>query len=264
MLDLEFTQLSDPGRVRTNNEDALGYSAPATLPEVRSRGWLFALADGVGGQERGEVASQLAVDTIVNGFSNSGSSDQLNALLPRLVQSANEKIYVARGGSDARTSGMASTVVACALRFDQAVVSHVGDSRAYLIRGGRATPLTRDHTMAEEQVRLGVISRADASSMSHILSRSLGGDMFVSVDTTTIQVLAEDKLMLCSDGLHCSMPAAEIAHVINEHEELAEAASKLIAIANERDGSDNISIQLIRINSVERVGMYRGRPYKIG
>ena len=265
MLDLEFTEVSDRGLVREGNEDCVGHLPPATPAEVRSRGWLFALADGVGGHERGEVASRLAVDTVLEGFRNAAPGAQLNSLLPKLVQNANGQVYAAATASGKAVGGMATTLVLCALRFDQAVISHAGDSRCYLIRDGRATPLTRDHTLAADQAELGLLSSQEAidAPFRHVLSRAVGADMMVAADTTQIQVNPEDVLMLCSDGLHGPLPAAEIAYVVTQREDLHAAAERLVAIANERDGSDNVSVQLIRIHSVERIGMYRGRPYKL-
>jgi serine/threonine protein phosphatase PrpC len=265
MLDLEFAQVSDPGRVRETNEDCLGHYPPASPAEVRSRGWLFALADGVGGHERGEVASQLAVHSVLEGFRNAAPNAQLASLLPKLIQSANGEVYAAASTSATAASRMATTLVLCALRFDQAVVSHAGDSRCYLIRDGRATPLTRDHTLAAEQTQLGVLSAQEASQspVRHVLSRAVGADLVLTADTTQIQLNPEDVLMLCSDGLHGPLPAAEIAYVITRRDDLQAAAERLVAIANERDGSDNVSAQLIRIHSVERMGMYRGRPYRL-
>jgi len=263
MLDLEFAQFSDPGLAREGNKDYLGHFPPATPAEVRARGWLFALADGVGGHERGEVASRLAVDSVLEGFRNAASGAQLASLLPKLVQSANGQVYAAAAGK--AVGGMATTLVLCALRFDQAVITHVGDSRCYLIRDGRATPLTRDHTLAAEQVNLGLLSTQEAveAPTRHVLSRAVGGDLVIAPETTQIQVNPEDVLMLCSDGLHGALPAAEIAYVVTQRKDLQAAAERLVAIANERDGSDNVSVQLIRIHSVERMGMYRGRPYRL-
>lgn len=265
MLDLEFAQVSDPGLVRDGNEDFLGHFPPATAAEVRSRGWLFALADGVGGHERGEVASKLAVESAVEGFRNAAAGAQLTGLLPKLLHGANGQVYAAATKSGRAVGGMATTLVLCGLRFDQAVISHVGDSRCYLIRDGRATPLTRDHTVAADQANLGVLSAQEAvdSPSRHVLSRAVGADLVVTPDTTQLQLDPEDVLMLCSDGLHGALPAAEIAYVISQRTDLQAAAERLVAIANERDGSDNVSVQLIRIHSVERMGMYRGRPYKL-
>jgi PPM family protein phosphatase len=265
MLHVEFSQLSDPGRIRKQNEDYLGNVLPETPAEARSRGWLFALADGVGGQQKGEVASRAAVESILAGFRAAPGGEAHSSLLPRLVKAANTQIYE-RGLSDSgKGAGMATTIVACALRFDRAVVAHVGDSRCYLVRRGNASLLTRDHTFANEQKRLGLLSAREATEAStrHVLSRSLGSDLFVGVETSEHQVLAGDVLLLCCDGLHGTVTSADIAHLVAHHADLKTAAEKLVALANERDGSDNISLQLIRIRAVERVGMYRGRPYKL-
>jgi serine/threonine protein phosphatase PrpC len=265
MLDLEFVEKSDDGQVRDHNEDYLGYAAPATPARVRSHGWLFALADGVGGQKKGEVASRTAIESLLAGFQGSPGGESHGALLPRLVQKANAHVFetAVAGGRDC--AGMATTLVACALRFDRATVAHVGDSRCYLIRGGKAEQITRDHTVANEQVRLGLVSSQEAggSSTRHILSRSLGTELMVNVETNDHQLYAGDILLQCSDGLHNSVEASEMAALCSHGLDLRGAAEKLVALANERDGSDNISVQLIRVRDVERMGMYRGRPYKL-
>jgi protein phosphatase len=264
MLDLDYAQASDCGRVRGHNEDYLGCVLPEG-PEQGHGGWLFALADGVGGQEKGEVASHTAVESLLAGFRRAARGDQLRVLLPRLVQAANEKVY--ETGLSAQPGGvaMATTLVACALRFDRVVVSHVGDSRCYSIRHGRATALTRDHTVVGERARFGLISAqgAAAAHNRHVLTRSLGQAMFVGVETSDHLLLSGDVLVLCSDGLHGAVPADDMAGIVTRNTDLNAAARQLIAEANERDGADNVSVQLIRIRSVERVGMYRGRPYKL-
>jgi PPM family protein phosphatase len=243
MLEIEFAQLSDPGRVRDQNEDFIGY---AGLDD--EHGWLFALADGLGGHDHGEVASRLAVEGVLEGFRKAARNESLNALLPRLVQSANSKIFetalrVTPGGSN-----MATTMVACALRHDRAIVSHAGDSRCYLVRQGYAAAITRDHTFPNER---------------HVLSRALGNHMFLSVDTSENQIFADDVLLLCSDGLHNSVSGEDIGRIAGHGAPLDSVAGALVKLAKERDGSDNISVQLIRVRTVERVGMYRGRRYKL-
>jgi protein phosphatase len=265
MLDVEFAQLSDVGRARQQNEDYLGYAMPATPAQARSHGWLFALADGVGGQERGEVAAHAAVECLLAGFRAAPGKEAHATLLPRLVKAANTHVY--ETGSTAGNGGaIATTLVTCALRFDRAVVAHVGDSRCYLIRSGRPAILTRDHTIANEHVRLGLLSAAEATEVPtrHVLSRSLGNDLFVSVETNETQVIPGDVLVLCSDGLHGAVTASEMAQLVSHSSDLNAAAQKLVALANERDGSDNISVQLVRVRSVERTGIYRGRPYRLG
>ena len=263
-LDLEFVEMSDPGRTRGHNEDYLGHAAPESLQDIQQRGWLFAVADGVGGQELGEVASRTAVETAVAGFAAAPLGEGHTALLARLVQAANIKVYETGRATGPGGTAMATTLVACALRYDRVTVAHVGDSRCYLIRHGHAMALTRDHTVVNDQVRLGVMSAREAAKAEtrHILSRSIGLDLFVSVDTSEHHVMAGDVLLLCSDGLHGAVSGAEIARTASAGS-LTDAARTLIQLANEHDGSDNVSVLLIRIKHVERVGMYRGRPYKL-
>ncbi len=264
-LEVEFAQVSDTGRIRGHNEDYLGYVQPATPAQAQSQGWLFAVADGVGGQELGEVASRTAVESLLANFRKSAGVGSHTALLRRLVQAANHEVYESGRSASPGGAAMATTIVACALRYDRAVVAHVGDSRCYLIRHGHVTSLTRDHTVSGEQVRLGIISSKESaeSGNRHLLSRALGNDLFVSVDTGDHLVLAGDILLLCSDGLHNSVHTSDMAHLLGPDADLETAARDLVAVANERDGGDNITVQVIRIRSVERMGMYRGRPYRL-
>jgi protein phosphatase len=264
-MELDFAQATDRGRVRDHNEDYIGCALPEVAEREQTHGWLFALADGVGGQEKGEVASRTAVETMLAEFRGAERDRPLRTLLPRLVQSANEKVFEAGLAGKPRGAQMATTVVVCALRYDRAVVSHVGDSRCYLIRGGRARPLTRDHTVVSEQARLGLLTGREAAEadMRHVLTRSLGNAMFVGADTAEHLVLAGDILLLCSDGLHGAISTAEMAEIVTRNADLDAAARQLIDAANERDGGDNVSVQLIRVRRVERIGMYRGRPYKL-
>ena len=264
-LDIEYAQISDPGKQRGHNEDFLGHMPPDTPERVNTHGWLFALADGVGGHDKGEVASRLAVETLLAGFREATAGEPHPSLLQRLVQAANIQVYETGRAASPGGVAMATTIVACALRFDRAAIAHVGDSRCYLIRQGRATQLTRDHTVVNDQVRLGILSTAEAaqSKARHLLSRSLGNDLFVGVETSDHQIFRGDVLMLCSDGLHGFVKPADIGNIVGATPDLKETAAALLALANERDGSDNVSLQLIRIRAVERVGMYRGRPYKL-
>ncbi len=243
-------------------------AAPESPEEIQLRGWLFAVADGVGGQELGEVASRTAVETVMAGFGAAPLGEAHTALLARLVQAANIKVYETGRNTGPGGTAMATTLVTCALRYDRVTVAHVGDSRCYLIRNGHAMTLTRDHTVVNDQVRLGVMNAREAAKAEtrHILSRSLGVDLFVSVDTSEHHVLAGDVLLLCSDGLaRGCLGRGNRAHRDRggPRGDLTEAARTLIALANEHDGSDNVSVLLIRIQNVERVGMYRGRPYKL-
>ncbi len=264
-MDVEFAQLSDLGRVRQGNEDYLGHVRPASPEEAQSRGWLFVVADGVGGNDDGEVASQTAVETVVVGFREAVRGEPHSSLLPALIRKANTRVLDVAHETTPGGSNMATTIVACALRHDRVVVAHVGDSRCYLIRQGEARILTRDHTYAAEQVRMGILSPKEAaeSDSRHVLSRSLGGGLTVNVEVTEHQVFVGDVLVLCTDGLHGSIAPSEIGAVAGRAENLDAAARRLADIANTRDGGDNISLQIVRVKSVERVGMYRGRPYRL-
>jgi protein phosphatase len=264
MLNIEFAELSETGPTRDRNEDALGSHVPATPEEAQSRGWFFALADGVGGQVGGVVASRLAINTLLSRLPSITASEPLATALTRIIQTANQRVYEA-SASEFRAGSIATTIVACALRYDRAVVAHVGDSRCYLVRRGQVTALTRDHTVAGEQLRLGILTgrQAAKAGTGNLLSRCLGNEMFVNVDTSEQLVTPGDVLLLCSDGLHRSVGPGDIADAVGPKRDLDQAAAHLVSLANTRDGSDNVSVQLIRIRAVESVGMYRGRLYKL-
>lgn len=259
MLEVEFAETSDCGPVRPHNEDFVGHWIPTNPQQGRNRGWVFALADGVGGQDRGEVASRLSVESVLEEFAKPAAGENPSALLASAVKSANTRVFEAGHGS------MASTLVACTLRFDRATVAHVGDSRCYLIRNRRPQLLTRDHTVINDQIRLGLLSEqaGHRAATRNVLSRSIGINLFVAPDVSEHNVNAGDLLLLCSDGLHGAVSDEEIGRIADSGASLKEAAQQLIDIANRRDGGDNVSVQLIRIKKVEAVGMYRGRPYRL-
>src|ERR1700676_5171670 len=197
MLDVEFSQLSDAGTVRSRNEDYLGYVLPPSPAHVRSHGWLFVLADGVGGQRQGEVASRAAVEEVLAGFERAKAMESHGALPNRLVQAANARICQTEALAGPAGAGMSSTGVVFALRFGRATIAHVGDSRCYLIRKQKARVITHDHTVANEQLRLGLLSKREANSLPtrHVLSRSLGSGLFVKVEIDEIQLLPDDVLL---------------------------------------------------------------------
>ena len=265
MLDVQFGQASDPGKIRTNNEDAMGSFLPSSRQETRTHGFLFAVADGVGGMDLGEVASATAIAALTQGFAQAQSGSMLMGLLPRLVQHANAAVHDCTLAPEYRGKHMATTLVACALRHDQAVISHVGDSRCFHIRNGHAKQVTQDHTWVNEQRKLGLISAEDIaeSESRHVLTRSLGPAMFVSPDTTTLTLVPGDVLVLSTDGLHDEMSCETIAAIVSQRKDIEEIARELVARAVEIDGNDNTTAQVIRVRSVEQVAMYRGRPYRL-
>ncbi len=265
MLDAQFGQASDFGKVRANNEDAMGFFIPASRQQARSHGYLFAVADGVGGLDLGEVASATAISVMTEQFARAQPGAMLISLVPRLIQQANAAVHDRMLEPVYRGKSMATTLVACALRYDQAVVSHVGDSRCYLVRKGQARQITEDHTLVNEQRKIGLISESDipSSDSRHVLLRSLGPEMFVSPDTTALTLQPGDVIVLCTDGLHDEMSETEIASIVSQKKSPEELARELVARAVEIDGGDNTTAQVIRVRSVEQVGMYRGRPYRL-
>jgi serine/threonine protein phosphatase PrpC len=265
MLDVQFGQATDPGKVRTNNEDAMGSFIPNSRHQARSHGYLFAVADGVGGMAYGEIASSTAITVVLEEFAKAQDGTMLMGLLPRLVHFANAAVYDAAMTPQCRGQKIATTLVTCAIRHDQAVVSHVGDSRCYLVRGGQARLLTQDHTWVNQQRKLGLISAdemADSESR-HVLIRSLGSEMFVSADTLAVTVRADDVLVMCTDGLHGALSDATMVKIVSQNKNLDEVAQELVARAVADDGDDNTTAQVIRVRAVEPVGMYRGRLYRL-
>jgi protein phosphatase len=265
MLDLQYGKTSDFGKVRTNNEDSMGWFIPSSRKQRRSHGYLFVVADGVGGMDYGEVASATAVKYLTDEFPKAPADTMLVNLLPRLVQEANQAVHDCTLDPQYRGVKMATTLVACALRYDQAVVTHVGDSRCYLIRDGVAKQITQDHTLVNEQRKMGLLSASEVSESSsrHVLIRSIGPEMFVSPDTTSVTVQPGDVLVLCTDGLHDELPERLLSQIVSQKKDIQEISNELVARAVEIDGNDNTTAQVIRVRSVEQVGMYRGRPYRL-
>jgi PPM family protein phosphatase len=265
MLDVQFGEASDFGKVRTNNEDSVGSFIPASRQQARTHGFLGVVADGVGGLDLGEVASATAISVITEEFAKAQSGAMLIGLLPRLVQRANSAVHDSALSPQHRGKKMATTVVACALRYDQAVVSHVGDSRCYLVRNGQARQVTQDHTLVNEQKKVGLITAEEIakSDARHVLIKSLGSEMFVAPDTSALTLLPGDVLVLCTDGLHDEMSETEIATIASQKKDAGQIARELVARAVEIDGGDNTTAMVMRVRSVEQVGMYRGRPYRL-
>ena len=265
MLDVQFGQASDFGKVRTNNEDAMGSFIPSSRQQARSHGFLFVVADGVGGMDLGEVASATAVSVITEEFAKAQSGSMLISLMPRLIQHANSAVHDRRLQPEYRGKNMATTLVACALRYDQA--DRLACGRFALLSGPQRTgaAITQDHTLVNEQRKMGLISAGDiaTSDARHVLIRSVGPEMFVSPDTTALSLQPGDVLVLSTDGLHDEMGEAEIATIASQKKDANQIAKELVARAVEIDGGDNTTAQVIRVRSVEQVGMYRGRPYRL-
>ncbi len=205
MLDVEFVQLTDDGKQRDHNEDYLGLCRTRHARGSASHGWLFALADGVGGHDHGEVASRTAVEQMQAGFRKAPPGEPL----PACWEGSRRRPTFASTKPDARPapggSNMATTLVACALRYDRVVVAHAGDSRCYLIRGTQAIQLTRDHTVANEQARLGILSAKEAARLAtQAHAGAVAGDgSFVNAEVSEHQIEPGD--VCCCAPTDCTI-----------------------------------------------------------
>lgn len=242
---LRIAHLSDIGRARDHQEDASGVFKPADPGLLARRGELFIVADGMGGHNAGEVASQLALSELQRVYYADASPD-IQAGLAQALQSANQAIYQL-SQTDARQKGMGTTAVLAVVHDLGVFVSNVGDSRAYLIRGGQIAQITRDHSWVEEQVRAGVLTPEQARThpQRNIITRALGTGPAVEPDFYTGNLQLGDVLVLCSDGLTGHVADQEILLLAGDNPPHL-AAQRLIDLANERGGSDNISVIVVR------------------
>jgi PPM family protein phosphatase len=237
-LELQPFGVTDAGKVRQNNEDALlvGDGKDETL---------FVVADGIGGFEAGEVASSLAVEVL--------RDLQPDEPFEAAIGEANRRI-VAAGRGDEKLSGMGTTVVAIRFGGTQgepvAEVAHVGDSRAYLMRGGDMMPITEDHSLVAELVRSGDLTRDQAAEhpQKNLITRALGADEEVDVDTAVLPVEAGDRILLCSDGLSDMVPEGGISLILAESlEDPEKAARGLLSAALDAGGNDNITVVVVDV-----------------
>ncbi|MGD0812699.1 MAG: protein kinase [Verrucomicrobiota bacterium] len=262
-MDLTYAQLSITGPVREKNEDCVGFWKPETPELVRAVGIAAVIADGVGGTGRGEVASQLAVQTTVNAFKKTAAETEPADLLRTIFNTANRLVYDAsmHDGDEGR---MATTLTVSIFRNDEISIGHVGDSRVYLIRDGTLRRLTSDHSYVALQVKLGLVKERDAmaSPMRSMITRSIGQDLICGYDVFKATLAKGDVLVQCTDGLYSVVLDDEICDVA-EHLPPEEACAALIALAEKRGAEDNVSVQLIRINEIEHRHFYRGAPYYV-
>jgi PPM family protein phosphatase len=251
-MNVEFGARSDTGRARENNEDCF-----ASAPELN----LFVLSDGMGGLAAGEVASKLACDTVIRRCRDAESNPALPLIgehLPGLsvtsnrlasaIRVANHVVYAA-AQSNEQNRGMGATVVAVCFVDEQRVsVAHVGDSRIYRLRGGDLIQLTQDHSFVAEQVRRGMMTQyeADNSNMQNMLLRALGVEPEVQVDVNEKDLLEGDTLLLCSDGLTRELSNAQISATLAEATSAQDSADRLIDLANQAGGGDNITTVVVR------------------
>jgi serine/threonine protein phosphatase PrpC len=256
-LEIEAGGCTDTGRIRKNNEDSYRLAAEIGL---------FVLSDGMGGLAAGELASCVTVDTIVGhccdaeagpslvliGGRISGVSEATNRLASA-IRLANRAVREAAaqyegGGKGSSQSGMGATVVAAWVNDGRLSVAHVGDSRAYRLRGDVFEQLTQDHSFVAEQVSSGMLSEEEAgrSDLQNVLTRALGVEAEVEVDVVEELVVEGDTFLLCSDGLTRDLSDSQIAGVLNSAEDAEEAAGLLVDLANQAGGGDNITAVVLR------------------
>jgi protein phosphatase len=244
---------SDPGQVRPHNEDFVGFFVPEGGDEHWDRGPLFVVADGLGGHAAGEVASRVAVEGMVAAW-RQGAPGAPNQALRTAARAANVAVYDAALEGGRR--GMGTTLTALTLAGREAQIAHVGDSRAYLVRGGDCRQLTADHSRVGELLRMRLITPEQAAShpARSMLTRSLGAEAAVQIDLVRQPVEPGDRFVLCSDGLWDSVARAEIAEVVasagaGEPASPAEAARALVELALERKAPDNVSAAVVWVTS---------------
>ncbi|MEA2185863.1 MAG: family protein phosphatase [Solirubrobacteraceae bacterium] len=230
---------SDTGRARRANEDAYFARAP-----------LFVVADGMGGAQAGEVASRVAIEAFERDLGHEGS-DSAEQLLAARVQEANRRIHEMSQAEEER-AGMGTTITAAHVGEHDVAIAHVGDSRAYRLRGEEFTRLTEDHSLVEEMRRRGQLTaeEADEHPQRSIITRALGPEPEVIVDTYSWRGLEGDVYLLCSDGLTSMVPEARVADIVRGASSLSAAGRGLIAAANDAGGRDNITVLLFRLEEI--------------
>jgi len=232
---------SDIGKKRSSNQDSL---------LVNDKLGLYAVADGMGGHRGGETASFMALEVInsaIENVSNKKDSIQVVPFLKEAVSLASMKIYE-RSLMDDNLRGMGTTFVGLYFNGNSAYIAQVGDSRAYLYRDGDLWKVTEDHSLINEQIRAGVITKEEAEKLNYknVITRSVGFEEIVNVDVYTREVEDEDIFLLCSDGLTSMLSDEEIKDAIDP-KDLASSVDKLISKANDTGGVDNVSVILLKV-----------------
>jgi protein phosphatase len=232
-----YAVASDTGRRRRRNEDNYVVAPP-----------LFAVADGMGGAQAGEVASQLAASALEAGDSNGLEGTKR---VDALIQEANRRIYD-RATTDPSASGMGTTMTVALVEGMTVVIGHVGDSRAYLVRGDQMEQLTEDHSLVNELMKSGKLSEEEAQvhPQRSVITRAVGTDPDVDVDGFTIEAEEGDVFLICSDGLSDMVEDEQILELVHSHrDDLDKAVKALVAAANRVGGEDNITAVAFRISS---------------
>jgi serine/threonine protein phosphatase PrpC len=245
-LRLDVAQLTDVGRKRPHNEDNMAYVIPKDSQVMAKKGALFIVADGMGGHAAGEVASEIAVDTVSTAYYQD-ENDEIPLSLMNAIKRANALIHQ-RAAENMMRSGMGTTCVAAVVRGGVAYIANVGDSRAYLVRHGHSKQVSQDHSWVEEQVRAGLLTKDQARSHAqrNVITRALGTQAEVDVDVFTEILEDSDTFVLCSDGLSGPVGEDDLRAIINQYQP-QESVYHLVERANENGGPDNITAIVIHI-----------------
>ena len=230
---------SDPGRIREDNQDMF-----VARPDLG----LALLADGMGGTRAGGVAAEIAVDAALEHLTRVLKREPLTgAHLGAAIKVANSRV-VGMSNAVSAYRGMGTTLVAAAIDGTKGYIAHVGDSRAYRLRGGAFDQVTKDHSLVQEWVDAGVISPEEARTAPNrnVITRAIGAKPTVQAEVTEIDVAGDDTFLMCSDGLSGMLADEQIASALAEGADLADAAESLVAAANKAGGTDNITVVLIR------------------
>ncbi|MEO8953880.1 MAG: Stp1/IreP family PP2C-type Ser/Thr phosphatase, partial [Ktedonobacteraceae bacterium] len=248
-LRLDVAQLTDVGRKREHNEDNMAYVIPKDQQVMAKKGALFIVADGMGGHAAGEVASEIAVDTVSNVYYQDDSDDAATSLL-QAIKRANALIHQ-RAAENMLRSGMGTTCVSAVLRGNMAYIANVGDSRAYLVRNGEVKQVSQDHSWVAEQVRAGLLTedQARTHAQRNVITRCLGTQPDVDIDVFPELLEEHDAIVLCTDGLSGLVSDDEIRRIVAQSAP-QESVYHLVERANENGGPDNITAIVISVQEV--------------
>ena len=258
-LELEAGGLTDSGPHRDTNEDSIGSFAPSDPLALERKGYLYVVADGLGGHNAGEVASSSAVARLGEEYYSPSSPTRVEAALRQAVQAANLRIHELTHRHPEYRS-METTLSALAIAGPQAYIAHIGDSRVYHWRDGRLRQLTSDHSEAAELVRMRILKPEKVRDHPgrNTLTRTLGSRLIPRPDYLRQPVLAGDQFLLCSDGLWSELDESELSDVLGQSAP-ADACRELLDRALDRDCSDNVSVQVIRVLAVPQARAEAGR-----
>jgi protein phosphatase len=255
LLKIDPVALTHVGRKREHNEDYLGDLIIKGDPrfddkKLAEKGYLFAVADGMGGYAAGEVASEMAITSLFERFYNAPSNNSIAQDLLQAIVDTNLEVYQA--GNAPGNSQMGTTLTVALVKGNRLLVANVGDSRTYLIRNGIPLRVTRDHSLIQEQIDMGALTpeQASKSIIRNIITRAIGHRDEVEPDLFEQELQKGDIILLCSDGLHGLVQEMELGAIVASASNLKQAAQQLIDLANERGGQDNISVLLIGITEV--------------